>query len=66
MVDSQPDAVCLRRRRLSRGGARNPGDVRPPDSMTWQFYGGTLDPGKLTRESIMFAIACEPDKIWPR
>ena len=29
---------------LSDGAARRPGDVRPIDSMTWQFYGGTLDP----------------------
>jgi putative ABC transport system permease protein len=48
---------------LARGAARNPGDVRPLDWMTWQFYIGTLDPGKLTRESMVFAIACEPDKI---
>ena len=48
---------------LSRGAARNPGDVQPLDSMTWQFYIGTLDPAKLTRENMVFAIACEPDKI---
>ena len=29
---------------LGEGAARKPGDVRPTDSMTWQFYGGTLDP----------------------
>ncbi len=48
---------------LARGAARNPGDVRPTDSMSWQFYGGTLDPAKLTRENIVFCIACQPDKI---
>ena len=48
---------------LSRGGARHPSDARPTDWMSWQFYGGTIDPGKLTRESIMFCIACEPDKL---
>jgi len=48
---------------LSRGAAREPGDQRPLDSMTWQFYIGTIDPKKLTRESMIFAIACEPDKI---
>jgi putative ABC transport system permease protein len=48
---------------LSRGAARNPDDVRPLDSMTWQFYIGTLDAAKLTRENIVFAIACDPDKI---
>ena len=48
---------------LSRGAARNPGDVQPLDSMTWQFYGGTLDPAKLTRQSIIFGIACDPEKL---
>jgi len=50
---------------LSRGAARNPGDVVPKDSMTWQFYIGTLepDPAKRTRENMVFAIACEPEKI---
>ena len=48
---------------LSRGAARNPGDVQPLDSMTWQFYIGTLDPQKLTRENMVFAIACDPSKI---
>jgi putative ABC transport system permease protein len=48
---------------LSRGAARNPGDVRPIDSMSWQFFIGTLDPAKLTRENMVFAIACDPSKI---
>ncbi len=48
---------------LSRGAARSPGDVRPLDSMTWQFYIGTLDPKKQTRESSVFAIACQAEKI---
>jgi putative ABC transport system permease protein len=48
---------------LAEGAARDPGDVRPTDSMTWQFYPGTLDQKNLTRESIVFAIACEPDKL---
>ena len=48
---------------LSRGAARNPGDVQPLDSMTWQFFIGTLDPANLTRENMVFAIACNPDKI---
>ena len=48
---------------LSRGAARNPGDVRPLDSMTWQFYVGTLDPDKLTHDSMVFGIACEPEKL---
>lgn len=48
---------------LERGGARNEGDVVPVDSMTWQFYGGTLDKGKPTRENMLFAIAMEPKKL---
>src|SRR5438477_3524098 len=40
---------------LSEGAARNPGDIRPIDSMTWQFFGGTLDSGaKPTRENMIF------------
>jgi putative ABC transport system permease protein len=48
---------------LSRGAARNPDDVRPTDWMSWQFYVGTLDPAKLTRENIVFCMACDADKI---
>jgi putative ABC transport system permease protein len=48
---------------LAEGGARKPGDVRPTDSMAWQFYGGTLDPKSLTRENLVFAIAVDPKKI---
>jgi putative ABC transport system permease protein len=50
---------------LSRGAARNPDDVRPLDSMTWQFYIGSLDRDatRITRENMVFGIACEPEKI---
>jgi putative ABC transport system permease protein len=50
---------------ISRGAARGPDDVRPTDSMTWQFFIGTResDLTKLSRENIVFAIACEPEKI---
>lgn len=48
---------------LERGGARNEGDVLPLDSMTWQFYGGSLEKGKTDRESTLFAIAMEPKKL---
>ena len=48
---------------LSRGAAKNPGDARPINSMTWQFFIGTLDPTNLTRDQMIFAIACDPDKI---
>jgi putative ABC transport system permease protein len=33
------------------------------DVMTWQFYGGTMDPEKLTRESIIFFFVMEPRKF---
>jgi putative ABC transport system permease protein len=48
---------------LSEGAANKPGDIKPQDSMTWQFYGGTLDPEKRTRENSLFAIATEPRKL---
>jgi putative ABC transport system permease protein len=68
-------AICTDRRRipsqmplsyaqtLAEGAARKPGDVRPLDYMTWQFYGGTLDQGPATRENIVFAVAVDPHKI---
>jgi putative ABC transport system permease protein len=48
---------------LARGAARNPGDIRPTDSMTWQFYIGTLDKRKMTRESFLFAVGVDPAKV---
>jgi putative ABC transport system permease protein len=48
---------------LSQGAARNPGDAKPADSMTWQFYGGTIDKEKRTRENTFFAFALEPEKL---
>lgn len=48
---------------LAEGAARGPDDVRPTDSMTWQFYIGTVDPEKITRESLVVAIACRPEKL---
>jgi putative ABC transport system permease protein len=50
---------------LSQGAARKPGDIVPDDHMTWQFYGGTIDPTKSIREGIVFFFAMEPDKIIP-
>jgi putative ABC transport system permease protein len=49
-------------------GAPNPSRpehvrIKPEDSMTWQFYGGTLDPTKMTRENIVFFFAMEPKKF---
>ncbi len=48
---------------LSEGAARNPGDVRPQDAMTWQFFGGALAPGKHSRDELVFAFAMEPKKL---
>jgi putative ABC transport system permease protein len=38
-------------------------DVRPQDSMTWQYFAATLDAGKRTRENRVFFIATEPHKL---
>ena len=48
---------------LSDGAAKRPNDARPTDSMTWSFYGGTIDPAKRTRESIVFFFAMDPRKL---
>jgi putative ABC transport system permease protein len=48
---------------LSEGAASKTGDIRPKDSMIWQFYFGTLDPEKKTRESMVFFVATDPHKI---
>jgi putative ABC transport system permease protein len=48
---------------LSKGAAAHPDDIRPEDSMTWQFYGGTLDPAKRTRENIVFFFCMQPAKL---
>jgi putative ABC transport system permease protein len=52
---------------LERGAARSehPEDVKPQDSMTWQFYGGWLDPTKKAREDFMFMFAMDPRKLIP-
>src|SRR5689334_11963944 len=47
---------------LKDGAASKPGDIRPQDHMTWQFYGGTLDE-KKTRESLVFFFCMEPSKV---
>lgn len=40
-------------------------DIGPKDFMTWSFYGGTLDPGKMTRENIVFFFVMNPRHIIP-
>ncbi len=49
--------------KLAEGAARYPGDVKPQDWMAWQFYGGTLDPTKQTRNNVLFAVAMDPSKV---
>jgi putative ABC transport system permease protein len=48
---------------LARGAARKKDDIKPDDSMVWTFYGGTIDPNKRTRESIVFFFAMDPAKM---
>src|SRR5262249_29977463 len=48
---------------LSEGASARPEDVRPADHMTWQFFGGTIDPTKRTREGVVFFFCMEPAKI---
>ncbi len=51
---------------LVTGAASEPGDYRvnpDKDSMTWQFYGGTLDAAKPTRENQVFFFGMEPSKF---
>lgn len=49
---------------LREGAARAPGDVRPLDWMTWQFYVGTVEPSpqKITLDNMVFVVAIDPDK----
>jgi putative ABC transport system permease protein len=51
---------------LEEGAASEGGDYRintDNDAMTWQFYGGTLDPANRTRENIVFFFCMEPRKL---
>ncbi|TMQ32197.1 MAG: ABC transporter permease [Planctomycetota bacterium] len=50
---------------LADGAARSdrPDDVKPEDSMTWQFFGGTLDKTKMRREDMVFMFAMDPAKL---
>jgi putative ABC transport system permease protein len=50
---------------LEQGAARSdrPDDVHPDDSMTWQFFGGTMDPDKRTREYLVFFFAMDPRRV---
>jgi putative ABC transport system permease protein len=48
---------------LEEGAARDPGDIRPADSMTWSFFGGTLDLKDRRPDNSLFAFALEPKKL---
>ena len=51
--------------KLKDGAARpdHPEDVRPTDTMTWQFFVGTLDKEHQTFRNTLFSLACVPDKL---
>jgi putative ABC transport system permease protein len=48
---------------LSQGAARKPGDRVPVDSMSWQFYLGTLDVEKRTRENFVVLVATDARRL---
>ncbi len=50
---------------LSEGAPRKADDVKiaPENSMTWQFFGGTLEQEKPTRENMVFFFCMEPSKV---
>lgn len=39
--------------------------ITPNDFMTWSFYGGSIEKGKVTRESIVFFFAMDPKHVIP-
>ena len=48
---------------LADGAAREPDDVSPEDSMTWQFFIGTIDKANIGFNSFVFAFCMEPRKL---
>ena len=48
---------------LRDGAAKENGDVHPSDSMTWQFFGGSMDPARRDPKLRMFAFAMQPSKL---
>ena len=48
---------------LEQGAARETGDVKPIDSMTWQFFIGTVEKGKMAYDSFVFSFCMEPRKL---
>jgi putative ABC transport system permease protein len=49
---------------LADGATAKPGDVKPQDFMSWQFFGGTLDE-KKDRNNLIFFFCVDPDKVMP-
>jgi putative ABC transport system permease protein len=50
---------------LERGAPSEKGDIqiKEKDSMTWSFYGGTIDPTKMSFESFLFFFVMDPSKL---
>lgn len=50
---------------LQEGAAREPGDIRPEDYMSWTFYGGSLTSNakERTMDNSLFVICMEPEKL---
>ena len=44
-------------------GVRNADDIKPLDSMTWQYFAGTLDPDDKSPANYLFLCALEPIKL---
>jgi putative ABC transport system permease protein len=40
-------------------------DVGPNDFMTWSFYGGTTEEGKITYDNLVFFFVMDPNQIRP-
>jgi putative ABC transport system permease protein len=48
---------------LSKGASSKPGDKEPKASMAWQFYIGTLDSDKRTRENMVALCAMDATQL---
>ncbi len=48
---------------LENGAAREDSDVKPIDSMTWQFFIGSTEKGTMGFNSFIFAFCMEPKKL---
>jgi putative ABC transport system permease protein len=49
-------------RHIAEGAYAKPGDVKPLDDMTWQFYVATTDRA-MTRENLVVFFAMDPNKV---